>query len=178
MESVISGVNNNKKYLIEELITDFNINSDNNKVEIYFSEINGNETLFCESGNLRFEKFEYKYDKVKNRLGKMFEIFNTDEGYKHKYFKIKINGIIVFEENINFKVLNQEYLKIKSNNYCENTIDEIRDSIKSNKLCIFDNFTNILIKHNNIDIKFSFIDLPEFNYSVELRGINIILTKK
>lgn len=178
MESVVGEVNNNKKYLIEELITDFNIDLDSNKVEIYFSEINGNETLFCESGNLRFEKFEYKYDNINNRLGDMYEIYNENEGYKNKYFKIKINGIIVFEENINFKVLNQEYLKIKSINYCENTIDEIRDSIKSNKLCIFDNFTNILIKHNSIDIKFSFIDLPKFNYSVELCGITIILRKK
>lgn len=173
----------NKDYLINELIKDFDVKSKDNRVEIYFLPLNmdeyKDEILFCKSGNLELDKYDYqhKYFGSSTRLGEEFEIFNPENGYKYLKFKIKINGNIVFEENINFKVLNQEYLKIKSENYCENSIDEIRDSIKSDRACIFNNYTNILIKHKYIDIKFSFRDLHRFNYSVEVCGIHVVLTK-
>ena len=170
-----------KNYLIKDLIKDFDVESKENKIEIYFTPLNVKdavEILFCDEDYLNLNNFNYqhRYYGSSTRLGESFEIFNAEFGYKYMKFKIKINNILVLEENINFKILNKEYLKAKSYNYCENSIEEIKNSIESEKSCIFNSFTNILIKDKYIDIKFSFRDLHRFEYAVELCGIDITLT--
>lgn len=178
--------NNNlisKDYLLIDLINNFNILSNENKVEIYFSECDKDdsyEKLFCEYGFMKNEEFDFnhRYYGSSTRLGKDYEIFNPENGFKYKKFKIKINDHIVFEEYINFKKLSQEFLKLNSTNYCDNYYEEMSNSIELGKSCPLNSFTNVLIKHNYLDLKFYFRDLHRFDYIVEVSGICFKLNLK